>query len=124
MKDRKGKDRKYNISLKGRLRKKRYQSSRKARFTYKKWYGRTKMNKYRDLLDIQNGKCYYCNAEINENNISIDHKQPLSKEGSRDIANLVVTCWICNRAKNDMTEIEYCEWLNFIKYQALIKSAI
>lgn len=42
---------------------------------------------------------------------AVDHKQPVSKGGSNELDNLVLTCWFCNSQKGDKTYDEYLAWL-------------
>lgn len=57
---------------------------------YKQWYAET--------LDIQDGKCYYCHYPLTMR-VNIDHAIPVSKGGTNRIENLVLACWLCNKAK-------------------------
>ena len=64
----------------------------------------------------QHGKCFYCEIEITHyskksNSLELDHKMPRSRGGDDSENNLVATCRKCNRAKNDMSDSEYREWL-------------
>jgi 5-methylcytosine-specific restriction endonuclease McrA len=51
------------------------------------------------LLDIQAGRCLYCQSSIGRNR-QIDHFIPLSQSGDDGLFNLVATCNICNRSKS------------------------
>lgn len=55
--------------------------------------------------------CYYCNKAIqtnsNKNDLTVDHKTPLSRGGKSIYSNLVISCLGCNSEKADMTEREY-----------------
>ena len=104
----------YNKSEKGKLRKSHYQTSQKGKETRRKWYKNQAIKNYPDIFISQTGKCYYCGIDINETNISVDHKVRSSIGGTENISNIALTCWICNRAKNDMLEHEYVQWLNFV----------
>jgi 5-methylcytosine-specific restriction endonuclease McrA len=55
----------------------------------------------------QRGKCYYCKKKVVWGEHHIDHIQPLSRGGSNDISNLVVTCPYCNLSKNDRLPSEW-----------------
>jgi len=50
--------------------------------------------------------CHYCGCALNDNNPqrakTQDHKQPLSRGGNNDPANLVPCCAVCNKTKAKM----------------------
>lgn len=46
----------------------------------------------------QKGRCYYCNRPIRGVWVT-DHVIPLFRGGTSAYANLVVTCWQCNKTK-------------------------
>lgn len=54
----------------------------------------------------QNGRCYYCDVDLN-GTYHVDHKMPLVRGGSNDVANICCACPACNLAKHDMTEAEF-----------------
>lgn len=57
--------------------------------------------------------CYYCNKEIvNKADLTVDHRNPLSRGGVTEEANLAISCVKCNREKDNMTEIEYSLYKN------------
>ncbi len=64
---------------------------------------RNSLNKFRYFLDLENKehKCFMCDKEISENNISIDHVIPWSYMYSDDIWSLVYVCKNCNSIKNN-----------------------
>lgn len=62
----------------------------------------------RNLL-AEDPHCHYCNCEVDENNSSIDHKQPRSKGGDNSEYNTVLACKHCNGLKGDLTYEEYQE---------------
>jgi 5-methylcytosine-specific restriction endonuclease McrA len=49
-------------------------------------------------IELQKHKCYYC-GEIITNKYHVDHVVPVSRGGSNDIDNLVITCQFCNISK-------------------------
>ncbi len=55
--------------------------------------------------------CYYCKKLIqtntNRNDLTVDHKTPLSRGGKSIQANLAIACLKCNQEKANMTEKEY-----------------
>jgi 5-methylcytosine-specific restriction endonuclease McrA len=60
------------------------------------------------LLDKQGGICVGpgCGADIMES-WTVDHKIPLTREGSDDVGNLQLLCHPCNCSKNDRTMDEW-----------------
>jgi len=56
------------------------------------------------LLESFGGKCGYCGSEVG---IHPEHRQPLSRGGSNDIANIIPACRPCNSWKNVKTEAEF-----------------
>ncbi len=48
------------------------------------------------ILHDSNHQCEYCGVKLDINNVSIDHKIPLSKGGTNDISNLAAACIKCN----------------------------
>jgi hypothetical protein len=63
------------------------------------------------LFDSCNGKCAVCNGVFEERYLQIDHKIPYEVSGDmdekRDIADFMVLCASCNRAKS--WSCEHCE---------------
>jgi 5-methylcytosine-specific restriction endonuclease McrA len=67
------------------------------------------------LFDSCNGKCAVCNGEFAERYLQIDHKIPYEVGGDvneqQDIADFMLLCASCNRAKS--WSCEHCEnWKN------------
>jgi hypothetical protein len=63
-----------------------------------------------NLFKEQDDLCYYCGTSIFRNvrkSYHIDHKLPLSRGGSNDIHNIVLTCPACNWKKRTLTDIEF-----------------
>lgn len=58
----------------------------------------------------QDGKCYYCQVELN-NIFDVDHKIPVSREGTSWPENLCCACIPCNRSKHNRTDIEFIKSL-------------
>ena len=57
----------------------------------------------KELRELQNYKCYYCECELNfeaKNEVHLDHHIPLSKGGIHSISNVKYTCKSCNLNKN------------------------
>lgn len=53
-----------------------------------------------------NGKCAICGKPVKFEKMTVDHKIPLAKGGTNDLANLQLAHLVCNRAKADMLEDE------------------
>lgn len=58
------------------------------------------------LLELQK-ECPICQLEFDGHNHSIDHIQPLSREGSNDPYNLMLLCNSCNKKKNSKNFEEF-----------------
>lgn len=56
--------------------------------------------------DRQKGKCYYCHSDFGDN-YHVDHIVPLSRGGSDDPDNLVITCEQCNKSKGNRLPHEW-----------------
>lgn len=61
-----------------------------------------------ELYAEQNGCCHYCGTALGLA-YHVDHRIPLSREGSNDKANLALTCQSCNLSKGDLTDVEFIE---------------
>ena len=58
----------------------------------------------------QNGFCFYCGELIYKtinSQYHVEHKIPLSRGGSNDISNIVLSCETCNLRKNAKTAAEF-----------------
>lgn len=53
---------------------------------------RARLNRVRRLLKLQEGRCFYCEQPISEEDASIDHLVPKSAGGSNTDVNTVVCC--------------------------------
>lgn len=62
-------------------------------------------------LYIDNPRCYYCQVSLENIDVHIDHKTPLSRSGTHESNNLVLSCEDCNRLKNNKTEQEFRDFL-------------
>lgn len=60
----------------------------------------------------QNPNCYYCGCVLNNNNRSLDHKEPLSMGGKHILNNIVVCCSSCNSKKSNRGSNVYMNDLN------------
>jgi len=78
-----------------------------------------------ELWIEQHGRCRYCSLYIPRPNLRpepwlaaadpidgvLDHKQPLSRDGVNERANLALTCHGCNAEKGTMTADEFRAWM-------------
>jgi hypothetical protein len=62
---------------------------------------------WKSLLRRFRFRCFYCKAKLTKKNRSLDHKIPLVRGGTNDIANLVPSCLRCNQRKNTRTADEF-----------------
>jgi 5-methylcytosine-specific restriction enzyme A len=51
--------------------------------------------------------CHYCLQWGKIYDLTVDHVIPRSHGGSDALANLVLACWPCNRAKGDLAPAEF-----------------
>lgn len=58
------------------------------------------------MIKAQKGKCWWCNIHIS-GTPEADHRIPLSRGGTNDRNNLVVSCGTCNRAKSNKMPWEF-----------------
>lgn len=63
------------------------------------------------LFPLKNGlSCGYCSAAVDftkSRRLNLDHATPISRGGDASIANLIVSCGPCNRAKGEATFEEF-----------------
>ena len=83
--------------------------SHNRRARKKKAQGKHTTEQLYQQLKKQEGKCYYCKKDVspNRNSWHADHYIPLSKGGSNDINNIVISCPTCNLRKNDKLPHEW-----------------
>lgn len=58
-------------------------------------------------LKQQDHKCALTGADLTPDNVSLDHRIPVSKGGSNTIDNIQLVTHEANRAKNTMTNDEF-----------------
>lgn len=75
--------------------------------------GKVSRNIEEKLLELQEGKCYYCSSFIGDGWYHWEHKTPLSRGGLHDDSNIVLSCPICNMSKSSKTEEEFRDSLRF-----------
>lgn len=62
----------------------------------------------RDIILRDHRTCYLCHrTNLTDQDIHIDHDQPLSRGGTHTLDNVHVACSSCNLAKGSMTSSEY-----------------
>jgi 5-methylcytosine-specific restriction endonuclease McrA len=66
-----------------------------------------------DWLVKKGAGCAYCGSK--QYRLEIDHRIPLSRGGSNEPENIQAACQFCNRAKHDLDEAEFLEWLQAIQ---------
>lgn len=54
---------------------------------------------YREVFSRPSAVCSYCRGEFPIGEIVLDHKEPLSRGGSHEVSNLMVSCVACNYEK-------------------------
>ena len=59
------------------------------------------------LRRLQNNQCAYCEADLEDTGTQVDHKTPLSRGGSNDASNIILSCPSCNQRKGVMTHEEF-----------------
>lgn len=62
----------------------------------------------------QKKKCFYCGRRLNHKDVVVDHVLPLSKGGDNVIQNVVISCAICNRIKDNLTVVEFKSYMKRI----------
>lgn len=67
------------------------------------------------LFKNQSGRCMYCGAKLSLHYLDVDHKIPLSRNGSDRISNKQLICGPCNRRKGNMTDGEFRRRYPFLK---------
>jgi len=69
-----------------------------------------------ELFELQEGFCFYCGellySSLEDRQIHIDHKIPISRDGTNDILNIVLSCARCNLQKGTMTDEEFLQLRN------------
>ena len=67
-----------------------------------------------------NNVCPYCNKIIEPLSFSIDHKIPKNRSGSNELSNLQLIDIKCNKVKGDLTDDEFKQLMEFLKYNPTI----
>lgn len=69
---------------------------------------RSSLTKYKKILKDIDNNCFYCNENLDNETIHIDHFIPWSYIFDDDIWNLVLSCSTCNLKKSDYLATEEC----------------
>lgn len=69
-------------------------------------------------------QCPYCTIKIPYRDISIDHMQPRSREGSSTPDNLVFCDRTCNMAKGNLTSDEFLALMEFLRNHLMMKASV
>ncbi len=67
------------------------------------------LNLRRSVIERDGPRCVYCDEDLQDKEIHLDHVIPESKGGLTTRENLQVTCRKCNLAKGTLTEQEFTE---------------
>lgn len=65
----------------------------------------------RQVIERDGLYCVYCDEDLHESEIHLDHVIPESQGGPTTVNNLQVTCRRCNTAKGVLSESEFTERL-------------
>ena len=69
------------------------------------------LNLRRSVIDRDGPRCVYCDDDLTNAEIHLDHIVPESKGGLTSLNNLQVTCRKCNLAKGVLSESEFTDRL-------------
>jgi 5-methylcytosine-specific restriction endonuclease McrA len=69
---------------------------------------------FRLRMRQQRGRCAYCACRLTPDNCTRDHFIPVSLDGRRGWANIVLTCGRCNKSKSDVMPT-HRQWLQFLQ---------
>ena len=72
---------------------------------------RIPLNLRRRVIERDGLHCVYCDDDLSNSEIHMDHVIPESQGGATDYNNLQVTCRKCNLAKGVLSESEFTEKL-------------
>ena len=72
---------------------------------------RIPLNLRRRVIERDGLHCVYCDDDLSNSEIHMDHVIPESQGGTTDYHNLQVTCRKCNLAKGVLSESEFTEKL-------------
>lgn len=72
---------------------------------------RIPLNLRRAVIDRDGLRCVYCDEDLVDKEIHLDHVIPESRGGLTTMTNLQVTCRKCNLAKGVLSESEFTQRL-------------
>lgn len=76
--------------------------------------GRKRQKKIREYVIERDGSaCIYCDRELTDDSITMEHIVPSSKRGTYNTTNLTVSCAPCNKIRGNQPFFEYCRKFNF-----------
>lgn len=63
------------------------------------------------MLELQQNAthCYWCNSNLVNKKVHVDHFYPISKGGAHTLSNLVIACATCNLKKSNKDPIEFAK---------------
>ncbi len=64
---------------------------------------------------LEKGMCYYCGKKVSPEDLTMDHKIPLSRWGLSTRENIVPACRECNAKKKYLSPWEWEEYLEKLK---------
>lgn len=66
------------------------------------------------LSDIETPVCFYSKTPISRDVVEADHLEPISRNGSFSLSNVVITSRFYNQVKGDLNDKEFFQLLNTI----------
>jgi 5-methylcytosine-specific restriction protein A len=60
---------------------------------------------------LAEGICYYCRSPVTREKATMDHVVPISRGGKTSRGNVVLACKTCNTKKQDLTAVEWVQYL-------------
>lgn len=75
------------------------------------------LEELRELIEkcVAAGYCVYCRGPLRGDNLSVDHEQPLIRNGGWELDNLTPCCRACNLAKGPLSRAEFCGLLDALR---------
>ena len=64
------------------------------------------------MKKTREGRCYYCDRQVDKASLTMDHVVPLSRGGKSKKGNIVPACKECNNKKKYLLPIEWKEYLD------------
>ncbi len=64
---------------------------------------------------VERGVCYYCGKRVPPEELTMDHRLPLSRGGFSTRENIVPACRECNAKKKYLTPLEWEDYLKKLK---------